>query len=73
MVRTTTYLGIGIESAKPNLAFLKKHNAKLLLCFPLGLIHLEMGVGEMVQGSLDGLARLSLFVTPLDLFYFLIC
>lgn len=42
----TTCIGIGIESARIKFTFFKKHNAKLLLCFPLDLIHLMLtGVG----------------------------
>lgn len=54
--------GIGIKSAKIKFAFFKKHNSKLLLSFPLDLIHLE-GAGR-VQGLLDDLAWLSLFENP---------
>lgn len=58
-VRTTNVLGMGTESAKIKFAFFKEHNAKLQLCFPLGLLHLKVGVGETVQRQLDDPARLS--------------
>lgn len=62
-MKITTCIGIGIESARIKFTFFKKHNAKLLLCFPLDLIHLMLtGVrGEGRYASVTGdLARLSL-------------
>lgn len=52
-MKITTCIGIGIESARIKFTFFKKHNAKLLLCFPLDLIHLMLtggrGRGEVCE------------------------
>lgn len=60
-MKITTCVGTEIESARIKFTFFKKHNAKLLLCFPLDLIHLVVtGAGGRFASVSGDLARLSL-------------